>query len=37
MKKYILIVDGFTVGVVELTKDDVIALACDKDIKIKEV
>lgn len=37
MKKYLLIVDGYKIGVVELSKLDVLALASDKDIQIKEV
>ena len=34
---YEIIVDGFTVGIMELTTADVIALASDPDIRIKKV
>ena len=36
-KKYLVIVDGLKVGVLELTPDDVKLLLSDNDIKIKEV
>ena len=37
MKKYILKVDGFTVGVVDLYPDEVKELSKDTNIIIKEV
>lgn len=37
MKTYQVIVDGFSVGLVELTKDEVKALLGDGDIQVKEV
>lgn len=37
MKTYIIIVDGLTVGTMELTKEEIAALLSDKDIKIKEL
>lgn len=37
MKTYLLIVDGYKIGKVELTKEEVKELLKDKDIKIKEV
>lgn len=37
MKKYLLTVDGFVVGVVELSPLDVKALESDKDIIIKSI
>lgn len=37
MKTYELTVDGFKVGLVELTKEEVKSLLCDSGIVIKEV
>jgi hypothetical protein len=37
MKSYEITVDGYKVGIVELTKDEVKALLNDGDIIIKEV
>lgn len=37
MKKYIVIVDGLKVGIMELTPDDVKSLLSDNDIKLMEV
>lgn len=37
MKKYKVIVDGYNVGIVELTPEEVKLLTADQDIKIKEV
>ena len=37
MKTYLLTVDGFKVGVVELTKEEVKELSKDPEIQIKEV
>ena len=37
MKKYILKVDGFTVGIVDLYPDEVKELSKDTNIIIKEV
>ena len=37
MKSYLLKVDGFTVGIVELTPEEVTELSKDTDIIIKEV
>jgi len=37
MRSYEITVDGFFVGIVELTRDDVKALESDSDIVIKEV
>lgn len=37
MKKYIVVVDGLTVGVMELTPDEVKALQSDNDIRVREV
>lgn len=37
MKKYLLRVDGFTIGIVELTPEEVNEMNKDKDIIIKEV
>ena len=37
MKSYEITVDGFFVGIVELTRDDVRALESDSDIILKEV
>lgn len=34
---YKIIVDGFCVGVMELTREDVIAMSCDPDIRIIKV
>ena len=36
-KNYLIIVDGLKVGIMELSPDDVKALASDEDIKIMEV
>ena len=36
-KKFVVYVDGFNCGIVELTPADIAALACDPDIIIKEV
>lgn len=37
MKSYILIVDGYKIGIVELTKEEIKELNKDKDIQIKEI
>ena len=37
MKSYLLIVDGYKIGIVELTRDEVKELDKDKDIQIKEI
>lgn len=37
MREYRVIVDGFEVGVVELTREEVKALLSDGDIQVKEV
>ncbi len=37
MKNYLLKVDGYTVGVVELTPAEVIELSKDPDIQVSEV
>ena len=37
MKKYLVTVDGLTVGIIDLTPDEVKALLSDEDIAIKEV
>lgn len=37
MKDYIIIVDGLTVGVVPLTREEIKALQNDKDIIIKAI
>lgn len=37
MKKYLLIVDGLTVGIVELTTLEVKELLKDKDIQVKSI
>ena len=37
MKKYLLKVDGFLIGIVELTPEEVKEMETDKDIIIKEV
>ena len=37
MKKYLLIVDGYKVGIVELSALDVLALSSDKDIQVKAI
>ena len=37
MKRYKIYADGFFIGVCELSKEDVLALASDSDIVIKEV
>ena len=37
MKTYRVIVDGFEVGTVELTRDEVKALLSDGSIKVEEV
>lgn len=37
MKTYKVIVDGYEVGTVELTREEVRALQADGDIQIKEV
>lgn len=35
-KDYIIIVDGYKIGIVSLNPDDVKLLLCDNDIIIKE-
>lgn len=37
MKSYLLTVDGFKIGIVELTKEEVKELLKDRDIQIKEI
>ena len=37
MKSYLLYVDGYKVGIVELTKSEVIELLKDSEIQIKEI
>ena len=37
MKTYRVIVDGFEVGAVELTQEEVKALLSDEDIKVYEI
>ena len=37
MKKYEITVDGYKVGIVDLTKEEVKALLSDGDISIREV
>ena len=37
MKKYLLTVDGFKVGIVDLTPEEVKALLTDNDIQVKEI
>ena len=37
MKRYLIIVDGLKVGVMELTPEDVKSLLSDNDIKLMEV
>ena len=36
-KKYLVFVDGLKVGILELTKKDVILLLSDKDIQVTEI
>ena len=36
-KKYLVIVDGLTVGIMELSNLDILALSNDPDIQVKEV
>lgn len=36
-KQYLLTVDGYKIGIVELTREEVKELEKDKDIKVKEV
>ena len=37
MKSYRVIVDGYEVGIVELTREEVKALSSDTGIQVKEV
>lgn len=37
MKNYKIIVDGYTIGIMEFSKEEVKALEADKDIKLEEV
>ena len=37
MKRYLIIVDGLKVGIMELSPDDVKSLLSDNDIKLMEV
>lgn len=37
MREYKVIVDGYEVGIVELTREEVKALASDTGIQVKEV
>ena len=37
MQSYLLIVDGYKIGIVELTKEEIKELNKDKDIQIKEI
>ena len=37
MQSYLLIVDGYKVGIVELTKEEIKELNKDADIQIKEI
>ena len=34
---YEIIVDGFTVGIMELSREEIIALSSDPDIRVKKV
>lgn len=37
MKNYKIIVDGYTIGIMEFNADEVKALEADKDIRLEEV
>lgn len=37
MKTYQIIVDGYNVGIMELTPEEVKILTSDQDIRVKEV